>query len=101
MNQLPLTTVRWVNRSLFSLQQNRINSVLFERSQQRGLLYLMDTIRSSPLPSAETPMRDSKEFFFASDSLEGADGVITTRRGEMVPPLCDCSTAGIFFFFSV
>lgn len=42
-----------------------------------------------PPPPAETPKHDSKEFQFASDSLEGADGVLTQWRGEKLPPLCD------------
>lgn len=61
-----------------------MNPVLAERSEQRGLLYPLGSTRSPP-PPAETPKHDSKEFQFASDSLEGADGVITKWRGETLP----------------
>lgn len=40
-------------------------------------------------PPAETPKHDSDEFEFGSDSLEGADGVITKWRGETMLLLCD------------
>lgn len=61
---------------------------LSERSAQIGLRYPLGTTRSIP-PPAETPKHDSKEFQFASDSLEGADGYITKWREETLLLLQD------------
>lgn len=66
-----------------------MNRVLAERSEQRGLLYPVGTSRSPPSPPAETPNHETKEFQFASDTHEGADGVITKWRGETLLLLCD------------
>ena len=61
----------------------------WEVRAERAALPCGHQLIAAPLPQEKTPNHETKEFQFASDTLEGADGVITKWRGETLSLLCD------------